>query len=178
MRIRALVKTHNPAMVNPMLEDTSKRLRFLGSMRGQLLICTRSCCKAGWFCNGYVDCCKIDGEGSHVVIVGAGGCVRTSSGSHPLLCGSECAAWPACKSPAPVPGVCSLEAYSACSWWAGIRSCDLLISIDSLPGVVDMPQRGQFPCVRVGESGNPQCIHFIRMVLINMICSFLLIHDG
>src|SRR6266567_1949587 len=108
MRIRALVKTHNPATVNPMLKETSGRLRFLGSIRGQLLKCSGSCCKSGWTCDGGIDCCKIDDEGSHVVMVGAGGCVGTSSGSHPLLCGRESAAWLACKSPAEEPGVCSL----------------------------------------------------------------------
>src|SRR5215813_13642476 len=100
MRIRALVKTHNPATVNPMFKDSSGRLRFLGSMRGWLLKCSRSCRKSGWTCDGCVDCCKIDDEGSHVVMVGAGGCVRTASGSHPLPCGCECAVWLACKTSA------------------------------------------------------------------------------
>src|SRR6266487_2941127 len=67
MRIRALVKTHKPATVNPMLKDTSGRLRFLGSIRGRLLKCSRSCCESGWTCDGCVDCCKIDDEGSHFI---------------------------------------------------------------------------------------------------------------
>src|SRR5215469_5644052 len=108
MRVRALVKTHNPATVNPMLKDSSGRLRFLSFIRGRSLKCSRSCCKSGWNGDGCAGCCKIDDEGSHVVMIGAGGCVRTAGGSHPLPCGCESAAWLACKTSASPPETCSL----------------------------------------------------------------------
>jgi hypothetical protein len=37
------------------------------------------------------------------------------------------------------------------------------------PALTGVPQRGQFPSVRDGESGNPQAAHFIRSILSSRI---------
>jgi hypothetical protein len=37
------------------------------------------------------------------------------------------------------------------------------LSIDFAAAPTGVPQRGQFPRARVGESGNPQAVHFIAL---------------